>query len=264
MMTAETKIKTLRTVFAALLLLSMPAFIGTAAAAVVSVVPSTQNVAPSSTFNVDVAIDPAGNLVKGVEINLKFDPAVVQIDSVIIGNFLGSSPQEFLNLVDNTSGTVHLAYTVNPTYPAVSSPGTYATLNFKVKSNAPNGASPLHLTAAKLANDTGADIPGVAANDGTVTVNPVTSGSGGGGMETGATPAMTSTPSSTATQNPASTPVPANTTQVNVQGTAAATTTASATPAPGFEIALAVVALSAIYLLRRGKITKGQKPPNEK
>ena len=103
------------------------------------------------TFSVDVKVDPEGQPVRVVEINLKFDPAVVQTDgsnsilcdigaskcSIAMGDFLGYRPMELLNDIDNTNGTLHLTHVVAPRRPEVTAPGTHATLNFKVNSNAP-------------------------------------------------------------------------------------------------------------------------------
>ncbi len=137
----------------------------------ISIIPSSTTANRSDPFSVDVNVDPAGKSVNGVEINLKFDPAVVQLDSVAIKSFLGSNPLEFDNEIDNTNGTLKLAHTIKGGNPEVTAPGTYATLNFKVKSNAPVGTSTLDLTKAKLSNASG-NIPGVTPNDGTITVNP--------------------------------------------------------------------------------------------
>lgn len=134
-------------------------------------------------FSVDFKVDPEGQPVRVVEINLKFDPAVVQIDgsnsilcdigatkcNIAIGDFLGYNPLELLYDIDNINGTLHLAHVVAPRRPEVTAPGTYATLNFKVNSNAPAGRSTLDLTTAKLASATGY-IPGVTANNGNIII----------------------------------------------------------------------------------------------
>ena len=140
------------------------------AAPSVSINPATTAVNQSDTFSVSININPDGKQVKGVELKLKFAPGVVQLNSVNIGGFLGSGPKEFQNKIDNTNGTLHLAYTVKEGNPAVTASGTLATLNFMVKSNAPVGTSNLDLTMVVLSDPDGITIPGVAMNDGTVTV----------------------------------------------------------------------------------------------
>jgi hypothetical protein len=141
-------------------------------------------------FRVDVKVDPEGQPVNVVEINLKFDPAVVQIDSyntilcaivvskcsITSGDFLGYNPVELLNDINNTNGMLHISHVVEPRRPEVTAPGTYVTLNFKVNSNAPIGRSTLGLTIARLRGMNGY-IPGVTANNGTITIENTSSAS---------------------------------------------------------------------------------------
>jgi len=138
----------------------------------VRVLPATTTVNQSDTFSVDVIVNPLGNQVKGVDVILKFAPNAVQLDSVDIGSFLGSTPLPVISNIDNTNGTLELAYAVKAGNPAVTATGTFATLNFKVKSNAPLGTSNLDINSVVLSDSDGNTISGVAMFDGTVTVNP--------------------------------------------------------------------------------------------
>jgi len=140
------------------------------AAPSVSISPATTTVDKGETFSVLININPDSNPVRGVDIILKFAPGSLQLNNVDIGGFLGSSPLEAINDVDNTNGELELAYAVKSNNPAVTAAGTFATLNFTVKGNAPNGTSNLHLDAVVLSDPDGMTIPGVAKNDGTVTV----------------------------------------------------------------------------------------------
>ncbi len=151
----------------------------------------TISIAPASitglnqgdTFSVDVKVDPEGQPVNVVEISLKFNPAVVHIDSynaiicaivaskcsIARGDFLGYNPVELLNDINNTNGTLYLAHVVEPRRPEVTAPGTYVILNFKVNSNAQAGRSTLDLTTARLRNANGY-IPEVTAKNGSITI----------------------------------------------------------------------------------------------
>jgi hypothetical protein len=155
----------------------------------ISITPaSIKGLNQGDTFSLDVKVDPEGQPVRVVEINLKFDPAIVQIDgsnsilcdigaskySIAIGDFLGYNSMELLNDIDNTTGTLHLSHVVASRRPEVTAPGTYATLNFKVNSNAPARQSIFDLTTAKLSNANGY-IPGVTANNGTITIAHISS-----------------------------------------------------------------------------------------
>jgi hypothetical protein len=152
----------------------------------ISIVPaSITGLNQGDTFSVDVTVDPEGQPVRVVEISLKFDPAVVQVDgsnsiscnigirkcSSDPGDFWGyNRPLELLNVINNTNGTLHLAHVVGRSRtPEITTPGTYATLYFKINSNAPAGRSTLDLTTAKLASGNGY-LPIVIANNGTITI----------------------------------------------------------------------------------------------
>ncbi len=220
----------------------------------ISIISPATTANQGGTFSVNVTVDPAGISVNGVQMNLKFDPTVVQLNSVVIGNFLGNNPIQFNNNIDNTNGNLVLAYTVAGGNPAVTTSGTYATLNFKVNSNAPAGTSTLDLTMAKLSNASG-NIPGVMANDGTVTVNPPSGDSSASSQKFAS---QTSTPSTTV-QKPLNTTTAAKvkTTPVETEITAITTTAAEAASAPkmpGFSAPMALIAvLTALIILVRRK-----------
>jgi hypothetical protein len=154
--------------------------IGVVQAASVSIDPVSSSVNQSDTFSVNVVVDPAGQAVMGAQIKLNFDKSVVNLNSAVIGPFLGSSPVQFANKIDNANGTLELSYTIAGGNSANSTKGTFATLTFMVKSDAPNGTSNLDLTIAKLSNATADPIAGVTMNDGTITVSSAPSGGGGG------------------------------------------------------------------------------------
>jgi len=144
--------------------------IGVVQAASVSIEPATNSVNQSDTFSVNVVVDPAGQAVSGVQVKLSFDKSVVNLNSAVVGTFLGSSPIQFANKIDNTNGTLELAYNIAGGDSAKSAKGTFATLTFTVKSDAAIGSSNLDLTMAKL-TDANADlIASVTMNDGAITV----------------------------------------------------------------------------------------------
>ena len=144
---------------------------GVVQAASVSIDPLSKNVNGSDTFSVNIAVDPAGQAVMGTQIKLSFDKSVVNLNSAVPGTFLGSSPVQFAKNIDNANGTLELGYTVAGGDTAKTANGTFATLTFTAKNNAPNGTSNLDLTMAKLTNATADPISGVTMTDGTITVN---------------------------------------------------------------------------------------------
>ncbi|MDD5615770.1 MAG: cohesin domain-containing protein [Candidatus Methanoperedens sp.] len=157
--------------------------IGVVQAASVSIEPSSKSVNRTDTFSVNVVVDPAGQAVMGVQIKLNFDKSVVNLNSAVPGTFLGNSPILFNNTIDNTNGKLELAYNIAGGDSAKSVKGTFATLTFTVRSDAPNGTSNLDLTMAKLTDASADPIAGVTINDGTVTVlSAPSNGDGGGGI----------------------------------------------------------------------------------
>lgn len=145
--------------------------IGVVQAASVSIDPLSKNVNGSDTFSVNIVVSPAGPAVMGTQIKLSFDKSVLNLNSAVPGTFLGNSPVQFAKNIDNANGTLDLGYTVAGGDTAKTASGTFATLTFTVKNNAPNGTSNLDLTMAKLTNATADPISGVTMNDGTITVN---------------------------------------------------------------------------------------------
>ncbi len=134
-------------------------------------------------FTIDITVDPAGSEIAGVELKLAFDPAVVRLDTIDIGSFLGANPIEWLNSVDNSAGNVQLSYTIKQGTPAVTGQGTFATLNFHIIENAQAGTSDLDMAFVKLVDDSATKIPDVTANGGTIEItedgiSPVSSGTG--------------------------------------------------------------------------------------
>ena len=71
-------------------------------------VPTISTVSPSATFTVTVEIEGAVDL-GGFQLALGFDPAVIRVDNVTLGDFLGSTGRNTAPLgpeIDNDAGTV--------------------------------------------------------------------------------------------------------------------------------------------------------------
>jgi len=135
----------------------------------VSVVSPTENVTQSQTFTVNISVDPAGIGVTMGEVKyLTFDPSVVECDDIVAGDFLGTAPAVIKKEIDNDAGTVW--YTLWDTSNTEhNTSGTFATVTFTVKEDAPDGTYDLGLTGVGLANVSGPITP-VDANNGTFTV----------------------------------------------------------------------------------------------
>ena len=189
----------------------------------------------------------------GLEIHLRFDPAVVQVADadpskdgiqVAAGDFLSA---DFVaqNQVDNQAGSIDYAVTqVNPNEPKSGS-GTLLVIRFQ--GGAAGGASPLEVTSGLLTTRDGDLLPvtfasgevrvkGTPAVAGSATATPTANASGGaaGGEPPTATRAFTNTPIPTAVDAiPSAQPPAASVTDASsVQNQANPPPTASSTQTP--------------------------------
>ena len=144
----------------------------TAAAPTVSINPASQDVSAGDTFTVNIAVDPAGYGVSSGSITISFDATVMQADSVVAGDLLGTSPivPPGFPKIDNTNGTVQIDLARSGTTIPPTPEGTWAVITFTVNSDALDGTHTIGITAAELADETFADIPGIKTNNGTVTI----------------------------------------------------------------------------------------------
>ena len=192
-----------------LFLLFVLSGIAVAQTTVVSVSPSTQNVAKGETFTIDITIDP-GVSIAGAQFDLSFNPSLVSANSVTEGILLkqgGSSTYFSSGVIDNTAGTITgVAGAITTPGQTVSSPGVFATIQMTAKSV--DGTSPLDLSNV-IVGDINGNPVSITINEGSVTI--------------GVSPTPTPTPTPTATPSPSPTPTPSP----------SPTPTPTPTPTPG-------------------------------
>ena len=136
--------------------------------AAVRVEPGSSMVAPGETFTVAVEIEGAMDL-GGFQLALDFDPAVVQVKEVTLGDFLGSTGRNIAPLgpeIDNDAGTVMFGAFGFESQPGPGGDGVLAVLTLTAQGM---GSSPLHLENAQVA-DTGGQAQTVMVEDGRVIV----------------------------------------------------------------------------------------------
>jgi len=143
-----------------------------AAAPTVSIDPASQDVSADDTFTVNVAVDPSGKGVSTGSITTSFNASVMQVNSAVAGDLLGTSPivAPGYPKIDNTNGTVETDLSRFGATPVPTPKGTWAAITFTVNSGAPDGTYDITITSASLANETFVDIPGITITNGTVTV----------------------------------------------------------------------------------------------
>lgn len=195
--------------------------------------PASQQVSPSQSFAVTVRHN-ADVPIAGLQFNLSYDPALVQIVSITRGDtwlnagasfLLGVAPQMKQQAIDeaNTTGLLKsAALFVAPggsTIPP--GPDTAFTIAMQAKLGV-DGVSPLTLTNLGVLDTSGGSVP-VTGTGGSVTV---------GNPQPTDTPNPTETPLSTDTPDPNAGPssTPTASTTPTVTSTASATSTRTATP----------------------------------
>jgi len=191
----------LRIVHASILMVIMLAAIGTASAATVNVVPSSQNAAPGATFSVNVIIDSGSDNLHAAHVELNYDINVLTNVSLTPGSLIGSA---ILNEPGNgvTPGKVMFGAARISGNPAVPVNGTFITVEFQVKSSAQEGTSVLDLVAVNLKSSATITIPSPEMKDGQVTVTGQGTTSSSTSTPSSSSASPTSTPSTTAAQKP--------------------------------------------------------------
>ena len=184
---------------------------------VVRVEPAQSVVGVSDTFTVTVMIDHASNL-GGFEFDLLYITTTVTVDSVTLGDFLGSTgrmPLTVISNIDNDAGRVTFGAVsvVLPKLPGPNGTGELALIGFTAQGE---GQSSLDLQSVQVV-DTDAKEQVVTDEDGAVWV--------------GTTP-PTATPTPTATSTATATATPTAISTATATATPTPTSTGTATPTP--------------------------------
>ena len=129
-----------------------------AVAAKISISPQNRDLEKNQDFSFSVKLDTDTNQVTGLDLILKFDPTVFEVESVQKGNDVASLDNTITNTHDNSKGTVsYAAFTLDKTK-AINGPNIEVLkVNAKTKSNATNGNYFLTFdpsTAASAVNET--------------------------------------------------------------------------------------------------------------
>jgi len=114
--------------------------------------PSNQIVSLDESFNISIHCNPA-QPIKSFEFKLSFDETLIEADSVSEGDiFDGYSTYFNSGIINNSDGTIINVYGLILGPGNVSSPGSFATINFSAKST--SGISSLNLYDVGVTNET--------------------------------------------------------------------------------------------------------------
>jgi hypothetical protein len=122
-------------------------------------------------FTVDILIEP-GTAIAGVQFNLAFAPALVNVDSVAEGTLLsqgGATTYFSPGVIDNVAGTITgVAGAITTPGQSVSTAGTFATITLTAGTE--GGTCPLTLSGVIVGDIEGQSVP-VSVVNGQVTIN---------------------------------------------------------------------------------------------
>ena len=128
------------------------------------------DVAPGDTFTIDVAVDPAGEVVYSAQYDLTFNPSILQVVNQEKGGFLtqdGKSSIEVKNTFDNTLGKLEYGETRMGVTSGVTDTGVLATITFEAVSA---GSTDLTLSNVVVGDTSAQPIEGVLLKNGKVNV----------------------------------------------------------------------------------------------
>jgi hypothetical protein len=130
----------------------------------ISVSPSTQNVADGETFMINVTIDPDTSIA-GVQFDLCFDASLISADSVTEGDLLKQGANTYFSpgTIDNTTGVITgVAGAITTPGATVSSAGVLATIRMTAKTV--RGASSLDLSDVIVGDINGTPVSTIVNN----------------------------------------------------------------------------------------------------
>lgn len=133
--------------------------------------PTLIEASPGEELTINIEIKPSGWGVSGGEINVVFDPDVLQAVAVEPGGFLGSSPIVGLEQLDNQAGEVRLALARVGETEVPSPSGVLAAVAFKVLDSADSGIYEIELTVVGLADENFQDISGFTVQGATFQIS---------------------------------------------------------------------------------------------
>ncbi|WP_319508091.1 cohesin domain-containing protein [uncultured Methanolobus sp.] len=129
------------------------------AATSVSILPSTQTVAPGEDFALQVYIEP-DTTIYGLQLDMSYDHSLVTVNSIEEGNFFadGNSPVMFNSgNIDESAGTVSQIYGALIMGDGVINDGIFCTINLEAKSD--SGPCQLRITDLVLGDEHGKELP---------------------------------------------------------------------------------------------------------
>lgn len=100
-----------------------------------SILPATQAIVVGGSFTLAVTADTEGNQIAGMDLDIRFDPESIKVDSITKGPGIANFDQEIAKKIDNESGTIfYSAATLDLDNPVQGTALEVLTINATVKS----------------------------------------------------------------------------------------------------------------------------------
>jgi hypothetical protein len=135
-----------------------------------ALVPSPNEIKPGEQFEVEVQVKPGKQGLSAVEINLSFEPEVMQVIDIKPGELLGDGPLPGILNIDSEAGTVSYSLARIGATEAPTPAATFAIITFQILNSAQGGDYELTLTGVGAANENFEDIKDIRVKGASVRV----------------------------------------------------------------------------------------------
>lgn len=126
-----------------------------APASTLSITPSSQIKNPGQSLNFTVRLDTGENDVMGVDFQLSFDPAVIQISQVSANSAISNFETEVKNIINNTTGKINYARFTTIATKAINGNFDIVSITGNVVDSASNGFSLLSFDSNSIVSALG-------------------------------------------------------------------------------------------------------------
>ena len=124
----------------------------------VYIYPASLEISAGEEFTIEIKVEPEGRGVSGGEINLEFNPNILEVINIETGDLFGPDPLIGIKEINNETGLIKYALARKGKTKVPTSPGIFATINLRVLEGVKEGTSKLTLAKIGLADENFKDI----------------------------------------------------------------------------------------------------------
>lgn len=131
------------------------------------------HVSPGEILTARVAVDPAGKGISAVDLELSFNPSILEALSISRGRLLGEDVIELFSEVNNTTGTIrYVAARIGPTIPPTPKE-ILISIDFRVKQNAAPTSAMIVVNRIGISDEKIADVRDLVIRNATIAITTV-------------------------------------------------------------------------------------------